>query len=106
MEHSIGSPGIEGQTIANGVGLDVDSKIKTRELISVGNTSSTFVSCIFMRLTQLLCIYTKMLARCRNFHLPSLHQFATIRNKLYGFQFNISTLHNHCKSEIVVTSRP
>ena len=37
--NSVGNPGIEGQTLANGVGLDLDSTFKTREFISVENTS-------------------------------------------------------------------
>ena len=50
--NGVGSPGIEGKTVANGVGLDVDSNIKTREFISVGITStSLYVPCICIRLT-------------------------------------------------------
>ena len=51
--NGVGSTGIEGKTVANGVGLDVDSNIKTREFISVGITSTSLylVPCICIRLT-------------------------------------------------------
>ena len=39
--NSVGLPGIEGQVLANGVGLDVDANIKTREFISVGICSTS-----------------------------------------------------------------
>lgn len=39
--NSVNHPGIEGQILANGVGLDVDANVTTREFISVGITSTS-----------------------------------------------------------------